>query len=184
MTLQFQLRREDALAFSKAYHASSPTYLRTRNRSRWMLPALMALLWIVLTWTSGFELFRTVVYALVSVVWFLFYPKRFDLNVQRYAEKTLAEPGFEKTLGDYTLTLSPEGIHSSYHLGAGLFRWEALDRAELTDDHLMLFLTGAQGFPIRISEIGREAAEQVMELVRQYEQEAGANPPSLPWPGR
>lgn len=55
MTLNFQMRREDVLAFSREYHAASPTYQRTRTGVRFMLPVVMLCLWLFTFSSGGFN---------------------------------------------------------------------------------------------------------------------------------
>lgn len=112
MTLQFQLRREDVVAFNQAFYDTSPTYQKVRARTRWAMPLVMALLELVLTMEDGFQWPRSLFFGAIALGWFLAYPKRFDARVRKYAEKTLAEPAFARMLGAYTLTLTNEGLHA------------------------------------------------------------------------
>ncbi len=168
MTLQFEFRREDLLAFTKAYHAESPTYQKVRSRSRWALPLIMLVMGVIQSLESGFEMSRAVFYTAFSIAWFVLYPKWFDRNAQKYAEKASAESGYSKTLGPCTLTLSDEGLHSISAVGTSTFKWDAVSRATLTDDYLYIFLSGPLGYPIRIADIGRDVAEQALALVNQH----------------
>ncbi|MCF7785173.1 MAG: YcxB family protein [Prosthecobacter sp.] len=168
MTLQFEFRREDILAFTQAYNAESPTYLKARSRTRWALPLLLVVIGVIQSLESGFQMSRAVCYTAVSIAWFVFYPKRFDSRAQKYAEKASAEPGYSKTLGPCTLTLSDEGLHSISAIGTSTFKWDAVSRATLTADYLYIFLSGPLGYPIRIADIGRDVAEQALALVNQH----------------
>lgn len=167
MTLQFQLRREDVVAFNQAFYATSPTYVKTRARIRWVVPVLMTLFEVILTREQGFAWPRTLFFAVIAVAWFLLYPRRFDARVRRYAEKTLAEPACARMLGTYTLTLTDEGLHAVWPMGTSTYTWEAVTDVRLTDDYLLLFL-GAVGYPIQIADIGREAAEQAFAFANQH----------------
>lgn len=170
MTLQFELRREDVIAFSHAYHAGSPTYQKVRSRTRWALPLLMMAIGVVQSLESGFETSRVVFYGVFSAAWFVLYPKRFDRNARKYAEKALAEPGYSKTLGPCTLTLNDEGLHSTSPMGSSSFNWDAVSHATLTDAYLYIFLSGPIGYPIQTADIGRDVAEQVLAYVNQHKQ--------------
>jgi lysylphosphatidylglycerol synthetase-like protein (DUF2156 family) len=170
MTLQFEFRREDILAFTKAYNAESPTYLKARSRTRWALPLLMLVIGVVQSLESGFQMSRAVFYTAVSIAWFVLYPKRFDNRVQKYAEKASAESGYSKTLGPCTLTLNDEGLHSISSIGTSSFKWDAVSRATLTEDYLFIFLSGPIGYPIQIADIGKDAAERAIALVNEHKQ--------------
>lgn len=174
MTLQFELRRDDVIAFSQAYHAGSPTYQKVRSRSRWALPLLMGVIGVIQSLESGFEMSRTLFYAAASIAWFVLYPKRFDTNARKYAEKALAEPGYSRTLGPCTLTLNDEGLHSTSPMGSSSFNWDAVSHATLTADYLYIFLSGPIGYPIQIADIGRDVAEQVLAFVNQHKESSAA----------
>ncbi len=170
MTLQFQFRKEDILAFTRAYNAASPAYQKIRSRTRWALPLVMVVIEVIQTSESGFETARALFYAAMSIAWFVLYPRRFDKNAEKYAEKASAESGYSKTLGPCTLTLSDEGLHSISAIGTSTFNWDAVSRATLTDDYLFIFLSGPIGYPIRIADIGRDVAEQALALVNEHMQ--------------
>jgi hypothetical protein len=158
MTLNFQMRREDVLAFSREFNAASPTYQRTRTRVRFMLPVVMLCLWLFTFSSGGFDWTSTIIYLGVAVLWFFLYPARFDRRVQRYAEKTIDEGSYSKSLGPCELTLSESGLHSKSNTGESTFYWSSVDRVLLTDRYLFIFLTGPIGYPISIADVGLDAA--------------------------
>lgn len=167
MTLQFQIRREDAVACTLAFYATSPTYLKTRARLRWAGPVLMAVLEMMLWRENGFQWPYTLFFGAIAVGWLLVYPRRFDAIVRKYAEKTVAEPAYARMLGPCTLALTPEGLQSVSPMGASTFAWDAVTDVRLTSDYLHILL-GALGYPIQIADIGREAAEQAFALVNEH----------------
>lgn len=159
MTLTFQMRREDVLAFSREYHAASPTYQRTRAGVRFMLPVVMLCFWLFTLASGSFDWTRTIIYLGVAVLWVFLYPARFDRRVQQYAEKTLEEGSYSKSLGPCELTLSESGLHSKSNTGESTFFWSSVDRLLLTDSYLFVFLTGPMGYPIPIADVGQDAAK-------------------------
>ena len=148
MTLNFQIRREDVLAFSREYHAASPTYQRTRTRVRCTLPVILLCLWLLELATNGFNWISTIIYLGGAALWFFLYPARFDRRVQRYAEKTIDEASYSKSFGPCERT----------------FYWSAVDRVLLTDSYCFIFLTGPIGYPIPIVNVGREAAKAAYDF--------------------
>ena len=159
MTLNFQIRREDVLAFTREYNSGSPTYQGTRMRVRFMLPAIMLCFWLFKFATRGFEWTSTVIFLGVAALWYFLYPARFDHRVERYAEKTLDEASHSKSLGPCELTLSDSGLHSKSNTGESTFYWSAVDRVLLTDAYLFIFLTGPIGYPIPIADVGPDSAK-------------------------
>ncbi len=159
MTLHFQMRREDVLAFNREYHAASPTYQRMRTRVRFMLPLVMLCFWLFALATDGFNWVSTTLYLAVSVLWFFLFPARFDRRVQRYTEKFIDEGSFGRSLGPCELTLSESGLHSKSSMGESTFKWSSVDRVLLTDSYLFIFLTGPIGYPILLADVGQDAAK-------------------------
>lgn len=168
MTLHFQMRREDSLAFSLQYQKLSPTYRKSRLRSRLMLPVMMLVLWIFTTNASGFDWTSTLIYSGGSLLWFFLYPARFDKNVAKYTERVMDEGGHEKCLGPCELTLAEDGLHSKSSTGHGVHLWSAVDRVMLTDAYLFIYLTGSSGFPIQTSDVGMDAAKAAYEFALRH----------------
>ena len=164
MTLNFQMRREDVLAFTREFHAASPTFQRTRSRVRVVFPLVMVGLWLFTLATSGFDWMRTTIYLSVAVLWYFLYPARFDRRVERYCEKTLDEASHAKSLGPCELTLSESGLHSKSNTGESTYYWPAVDRVVMTDTHVFIFLTGPIGYPIPIADVGMDAAKAAYEF--------------------
>lgn len=172
MTLNFQIRKEDILAFTRAFYAASPTFQRSRTRMRLMFPVIMLGLWLVTLATSGFDWIRTVAYLGFSLLWYGLYPARFDRNLERYCAKTLDEASQRKSLGPCELTLSESGLHSKSNTGESTFYWSAVDRVALTDTHLFIFLAGPIGYPIAIADVGLEAARAACEYALRHKTSA------------
>lgn len=168
MTLRFQMRRDDVLEFNRQFHLASPTYRRTRMRVRLMLPAFMIGLWALTISRTGFEWTSATIFLGVGLSWFLFYPARYDRNVQKYCEKTVDEGSYHKNFGQCELTLAESGLHSVGPSGESKFPWRSVDRTLLTDTHLFIFLNGPIGYPIPVSDIGRESALAAYEYVDQH----------------
>jgi hypothetical protein len=174
MTLNFQLRREDLLAFTREYHAASPTFRRVRARMRYRLPVIMLVLWLISLWGHGFGWIRTSIYLGVAVAWFFFYPARFNRRIGSYSQKLVDEESHRKSLGPCELTLSEAGLHSKSVLGESTYYWSAVERVLLTDSHLFIFLNGRIGFPIPVADVGREAAVAALEYITSHQPETGA----------
>ena len=168
MTLHFQIRREDSLALSLQYHKLSPTCRKARLRSRLMLPVMMLVVWCFTTNASGFAWTSTLIYIGGSLLWFFLYPARFDKNVAKYTERVMDEAGHDKCLGPCELTLAEDGLHSKSNTGQGVHLWSAVDRVMMTDAYLFIYLTGSSGFPIKISDVGTDAAKAAYEFALRH----------------
>lgn len=159
ITLEFDTQREDMLAFVQEYQRTSLTFQRLRTRARYGVPVLLAVIGCVLSFLSGFSWARTLVYLGVALLWFFLYPLRMDRTASKYIRKTLAEEGQAKAFGTYTLTLTATGLHSKGPLGEGTYYWDVVERVELTDTRLFIFLSGSMGWVVPVAQVGKEAAQ-------------------------
>ena len=75
---------------------------------------------------------------------------------------------FDENFGECELTLSDSGLHSIAPSGESKFHWASVDRTLLTDTYLFIFLNGPIGYPIPISEIGRDSALAAYKYVTQH----------------
>ncbi|MEM9015507.1 MAG: YcxB family protein [Verrucomicrobiota bacterium] len=168
MRLIFQMRREDALAFNRAFHAASPTFQRAERKVRLMLPIIMAAFLVILTFTSGFDWTRTLVFGAAAVLWYFLYPIRYRRHVEKYCEQTMDEGSYHKHFGDYELTFSDEGLHSVGPTGTSNYPWTSVDRVEMTETHLLIFLNGPLGYPIPIEQVGTEGAAEAETFINAH----------------
>ena len=83
-------------------------------------------------------------------------------------EKTLDEGSHHKNFGQCELAISESGLHSIAPSGESKFHWESVDRTLLTDTYLFIFLNGPIGYPVPISEVGKESARAAYEYVNEH----------------
>jgi hypothetical protein len=103
-----------------------------------MLPVMMLCYWLFVFATRGFNWISTITFFGFALLWFFLYPARFDRRLQRYAEKTIDEGSYSKSLGPCELTLSESGLHSKTNSGESTFYWSAVDRVLLTDSYCFM----------------------------------------------
>lgn len=165
MTLQFTVREQDALVFTEQFLKNSPSHQKTRFRVRLLLPCILLALALFTGFSKGFTPSSVLTFGVISTLWYFYYPLRFDANIRNYAKKQMKESSYAKSLGNYTLHFSENGIQSASPLGSGIYAWSAVDRTELTDDYLFIFLAGPIGYAIRRAEIGIETSESAHQWI-------------------
>jgi hypothetical protein len=117
------------------------------------------------TWRHGPSAVILGFIGVFSFAWWLFYPRRFDARIRAHAKKQMAESSYAKSLGAIELHLLNEHLHSTGPLGSSTYSWSGVDRVTLDSDYLTIFLSGPLGYPIRIAEIGQEAAQRAHDFV-------------------
>ena len=165
MTLNFSLTENDALAFTEKFLRDSKSHQRIRARVRWGLPVILVAMACFDIWRDGFSWAAPAFFGTIAVVWWLFYPLRFDSRIRAHAKKQMSESSYSKSLGPYELQLLDEHLHSTSPLGSGTYTWSGVDRVAMDSDYLYIFLSGPLGYPIRIAEIGQDAAQRAHDFV-------------------
>lgn len=167
MTIRFQIQREDALAFNRACCTASPTFRRTQTKIRLIIPVMTIAFWGFATSRSGFDWGATVIYLGIAIFWFLFYPIRYRKYLDKYLSKIVDEGSYRKNFGNFQLTLLDEGLKSISPTGQSICSWSSVDRTQLTDTHLFIFMNGFTGFPVPLRDVDREVASSALEYINQ-----------------
>lgn len=165
MTLHFTLTENDVLAFTKRYLHDSKSFQATRTRVRWTLPAMLTAMACYYTWRDGLSWIIPVIFGIAGAVWYYFYPRLFDARVLARTKRQMDESASAKMLGAYELQLLDDHLSSTSALGSSTLNWAGVDRVTMDSDYLIIFLAGSRGYPIRISEIGQDTAQQAHDFV-------------------
>ncbi|MDB6119276.1 MAG: hypothetical protein JWO08_3057 [Verrucomicrobiaceae bacterium] len=165
MTLNFTFTEYDALAFHERFYRDSKSYQAIRNRVRWSVPCIFVAMAFCFPREVDFPLVRPVLFFVFAVLWWFLYPRRFDARVRSLARKQMQESSYAKTFGACELQLLDEHLYSMSPLGTSTYAWASVDRVVMDADYLFIFLVGARGYSIRISEIGQEAAQRAHDFI-------------------
>lgn len=167
MDIHFQMTRNDVIEFNRAFQAASPTFQRTRMRSRIIFPLIMILLWLITIWISKLNWTSTLIYLGAAFLWYSVFPSLYQRNVDKYCAKTIDEGSYSKNFGACKLSLSDSGINSISPSGTSNYTWKSIDRVTLDDTYLIIFLNGAAGYPIPIVDIGKEVSLEAYNYINQ-----------------
>ncbi|MEM7391972.1 MAG: YcxB family protein, partial [Verrucomicrobiota bacterium] len=163
MKLTFKVDESVLLTFTENYFRHSPVHQKAKRLYRLAVPvfiaAVMAVTLIQRGLTPGSAISSALLLA-IATIWYLMYPKSFDNTIRKQSRSQIEEASYQTMFGDYTLALDEAGLHSESPIGHGSYTWNAVHRVELTHEYLMIFLSGLQGFPISIAEVGSQAAEE------------------------
>jgi|GEM_PF-2835445 len=165
MTLNYQLRQEDAVASNLEYRKSSPTHREMKTRVRLAVPVLMLVLWAYTKNSSEFNWPRAVIYLGIGLIGFFFYPAYFDERQRKHTARLIAEGSRSNSMGPCELTLAEDGLHYKSDICQKVYLWSALDKVVLTDAYLFIFLTDRSAFPIWISDVGSDAAKAAYDYL-------------------
>ena len=117
------------------------------------------------SWRDGFSWAAVGIFGSIALVWWLLYPRQFDARIRKHAKKQMKESSYAKSFGRYEVVLLDEHLQSTSPTGSSTYVWSAVDRAEMDSEYLYIFLSGPLGYPIRLSEIGRETAQSARDFI-------------------
>ena len=165
MILNFTVTEGDVLAFTEKYLRDSKSHRTIRARVRWSLPIVLIAMVCFYTWRDGFSWIAPGIFGMIALLWWLLYPRRFDSRIRTLARKQMGESSYAKSFGRYEVVLLDEHLRSTSPTGSSTYVWSAVDRVEMDSEYLYIFLSGPLGYPMRLSEIGRENAQSAFDFV-------------------
>jgi hypothetical protein len=182
ITATFKVGKEEVLAMTMHYYASSPTVRRSRILTHASVPFAMVLVGALGYFKEAGYRYLVLVtpLLLIAVVWAVFYPWLHRHYLLQTLGKLLKESSYQKAFGTYTVDLTEKQIASSSPVGEGTYLWSSVSRVSLTPDYLFIFLAGPQGYPIPRAQVP-EATIQEMKAFA--EQMSGRAEPGAPLNG-
>jgi hypothetical protein len=169
--ISFNVAKEDVLAMTCHYYATSATVRSTRLKSQVAVGLILAgavLLALIGTGQKSGSGVVGVVLLVCAGVSVGCVPSWYRRGVRRSAEKMLEESSYRKAFGAYILALGEDGLTSKSPTGEGKYRWDAVNAAVLTPEHLFIFLVGAQGFAIPRSQVSDPVVQEVKAFVESH----------------
>src|SRR6267378_2672675 len=105
ITASFKVGKEDVLAMTMHYYASSPTVRRSRTLTQASVPFAMVLVAALGYFKEAGYRYLVLVapLLLIAVVWAVFYPRLHRHYLLQMSEKLLKESSYQKAFGTYTL---------------------------------------------------------------------------------
>src|SRR5437870_3407045 len=113
ITAIFKVGKEDVLAMSMHYYASSPTVRRSRILTQASVPFAMVVIAVLGFFRDSGYLVLVTLLLLIAVVWAVFYPRFHRHYLLQTSEKLLKESSYQKAFGTYTVNLTAKQIASS-----------------------------------------------------------------------
>jgi len=154
MNFKYDVSETDILALSERYYSSSTSHRKTRESARLLLPLILIPVTLLFIYKFGFSPIPVAIFSVTAIGWYVLYPWRFDMRVRRYAKKQMQESGFANLFG-------------TYEVGESKYKWNAVNRAELSEKYLFVFLSGPQGLVIPVSQVGFDIARQACDTINQ-----------------
>ena len=166
MDLNFTMGASESLLFTTEYLKTSKAHQATRTRTRYLGPPVFLGIVLYTGFAEGFSPFFAAFMLLVSVVWFIFYPKRYDSMVSKQAEKIINDESYANSFGEYSIRLGETGIDSKSPIGTAKYPWNSVVSANLSANHLIVLLRGSQGYAISCQQVGEETSKKACQYIQ------------------
>lgn len=173
ITATYLVRKEDVLAMSMRYYATSPTMRKSRILIQVGVPVLMVLVVALSYLVDPDNLIFVAPLLLVAILWAGFYPRLHERLLLRGSERIYNGPDYQKIFGVQTLTMTEKGISSTSQIGEGTYYWPSVSSISLNSDYLFIFLAGRKGYVIPRDQVP-DATIQEMKAFAEQMMKTGA----------
>jgi len=147
MQIQFKLTEEDFLNFNLYHVKHSKTATRALRLQQFLIPLLYVLAAFIFSMIGDMPfLFLLVPFLVLSVVWIFLAPKFFYSSVMRNVKKMLKEGKAGGITGNYTMTLTEEGLAESTPIEEKKTRWDGITSFQEDDDYFYLYNSAVSAY--------------------------------------
>lgn len=148
MKLEYDFDINDWMAFQENYLDNSKQFARTKRIVTWILPFICTSV-ILIEYNMGkFNPFLAGMFAVASILWVLFYPKRVKNSALKRAKKFLSEGDNSGYLGKHETELTDESIKSTVPQSTTTIHWNGIKKFVETDQYYFLYNTVASALII------------------------------------
>ena len=140
MEFEYEITKEDFLAFN-LYHAKhSETVKNALFKQRFIVPIIFLFLPFVFYWITGeFLIEVSIGFMLISILWLVFYPKYFYGYIKRNVSKVLNEGSSDNLLGKRVFVITEDGFIEKSKAGETKVHWSGIEKVEENEKYYFLF---------------------------------------------
>lgn len=149
MKVKYEIIEEDLIDYNMFYASVSPTVKRTLLIQQYLVPFVYLSIPFLLYFLNGDPLiFFLPPFAILALLWFLFYPKYFKWTVRKRVSKMINEGDNKGTVGAHELTFTPDEIIEVGEFGEGRVKWDIVQKVFTTDKHIFIFIGAMKAYII------------------------------------
>jgi hypothetical protein len=168
MKLVFDFDMNDWMAFQKVHLENSKQFNRMKMFVTWMFPGVWIFIMFLELSNGSFKPAVAVVMFVVSVLWVIFYPKRFKNSTLKRAKKILSEGDNSGIIGEHQLELTDQSIKSDLPQSSSTINWDGIKKFIETDQYYFLYNTAASAiiipkFKLKLNETEKSALAQILK---------------------
>jgi hypothetical protein len=168
MKLEFDFDLNDWMAFQENYLDNSKQFARTKRIVTWIFPFICTSV-ILIDYNRGkFNPFLVGMFAVASILWVLFYPKRVKNSALKRAKKLLSDGDNSGYLGKHETELTDESIKSTAPQSTTTISWNGIKKYVETDQYYFLYNTVASAliipkFKLKISDAEKAELDKLIK---------------------
>lgn len=172
MEISYKLTEEDYLDFNLNHGNNSPSIKKSILIQRLMGPVIFFMASFLTAKRTGIPLwYWFILFGIVSIIWYAFYPKYINWEVSRRTLKMLKEGNNKNILEERTITLTAEGIKETSLNKEERVAWESIEKIEETQRNIYVYLSSISAFiiPIRAFKDIKSKNEFIEEINKHRE---------------
>ncbi len=166
MEYHYTLTKDDYVAFNMHHAQHSERVQKVLRVQRWM-SLIFLLIPLLVSWVEGeFLLGMFVAFALLAVLWFLFYPKYFYRSIKKNIGKVINEGDNSSLTGEHTMMVTEEALVEKSSKGEVKTPWSSITQIRETDEHIFILVSAMSGYVIPTSAFADvKALQQFKEML-------------------
>lgn len=170
MEISYQLTEKDFLDFN-IHHAKNSSHIQKSILiQRISGPIIFLIAPFFATKQSGITIwYWFVLFGIVSIIWFIFYPKYIYWEISRKTMKIIKEGENKNILGEKTIVLTSENIIETGLSNEEKIKLNSIQKIEETEDHLFIYISSMSAFiiPLRAFEDSKSKDEFIKKIKEQ-----------------
>ncbi len=162
---------EDWLEFNRYHYRNSKALLKQRIFIRLLGPILFAIFIVLHSYYKGYDTKLTIGFAVLSVLWIIFYPKRAEAHHLNSVKEMLLEGKNRELNTDIFIKLTDKDMVVKSESICTSVRWSSVEKIIMHDDYLFVYISAvpAQVIPKRYFKDDKEFLELYKLLLRYKE---------------
>ncbi|MEN0658102.1 YcxB family protein [Caldifermentibacillus hisashii] len=147
MEIKYNVSEEDYLNFNKFHIGTSKTFKRALFVQRIIGPIIFIVFSFIFSKMGDISFLSLLIpFIILSILWFIFYPKYFYKSVIRNTKKVLKEGKVGGFLGEHMMALTDEGIVDSTATEQTKVSWAGIQSFKEDEHNLYLYNSSVSAY--------------------------------------
>lgn len=147
MEINYNLTEEDFINFNLYHIKNSKTAIRSLQLQRMIGPLIFLISSYVFSKIGDVPFIGLfITFSIISILWFIFYPKYFYNHIIRHVKKMIKEGKNDGLLGEHRMMISEEGIVDSTTNGETKVNWSGIKELKEDGNYLYLYNSSVSAY--------------------------------------